>query len=129
MCSGCDQIYPATQSITFINCLSDVLHILSAADIKFLHFNDGFHKCLRYLRLPGCLRESAIREYEVRDMRHFLESVQKLFPNLYRIEIAVLEGQNALSANTVKDAVESLTGGQQLTYSSAFSPSTSTIIV
>ena len=36
--------YPATQSITFINCLSDVLHILSAVDIKFLHFNYDFHQ-------------------------------------------------------------------------------------
>jgi hypothetical protein len=116
--------YPATQSITFINCLSDVLHILSAGDI--IHFNDDFHKCLRHLRLPGCLRKSAIHDYEVRDMSDFLESVQKQFPNLYRLEIAVPEGQNALYAITVKDAVESLTRGQQFTYSSTFSLSTST---
>ena len=75
-------------------------------------------------RFPGCLQKNAIREYKVRNMANFLETVQKQFTNLHRLEIAVLEGQNALYSTTVKDTVESLTGGQQLTYSIVFSLST-----
>jgi len=37
-------------------------------------------------------------------MGRFLKSVQKQFPNLYRLEVAVLEARKAIYTNAVKDA-------------------------